>query len=42
MSDAGEEQADEIQEAPGVEKWLEDESQAGAIGEGGAGAPSED
>jgi hypothetical protein len=37
VSDAGEEQ-DEVGEAPGVEEWLADESQAGAIEEGDDGA----
>jgi hypothetical protein len=41
VSDVGDDQDDELDEAPGVEEWLEDESQAGAIGEGGEGAPTE-
>jgi hypothetical protein len=40
MSDAGQEQAaDEVDEAPGVDEWLEDEAQAGAVGRGGEDAP---
>src|SRR5689334_9882688 len=42
MSDAGDEHAEEVDETPGVEEWLADESQAGAIGVGGEDGPPEE
>jgi hypothetical protein len=42
MADAGDEKVDEVDKAPGVEEWLEDESQAGAVGVRGEGdSPAE-
>ncbi len=39
MSDAGEEQDDEVEQAPGVEEWIADESRAE---EGADGSAAED
>ena len=42
MSDAGEERDDEVEEAPGVEEWLADESQAEEVAEGPDGTASQE
>lgn len=41
MSDAGDE-ADEVDETPGVEEWLAVESEAEAVSDGLDGTPSEE
>jgi hypothetical protein len=33
MSDTGEEQDDEVEEAPGVEEWIADEARAEDVGD---------
>ena len=40
MSDVGEERDDEVDEAPGVEEWIADESQAEEVTDGDDGAAS--
>ena len=42
MSDADEEQDDEVDEAPGVEEWIADESRAEEVADGLDGTASEE
>ena len=42
MSDAGEDQDDEVDDAPGVEEWLADESRADEVADGTDGIDSEE
>ena len=42
MSDADEEQDDEVDEAPGVEEWIADESRAEEVADGPDGTASEE
>jgi hypothetical protein len=42
VSDAGEEQDDEVDEAPGVEEWIADESRAEELADGTDGAASQE
>jgi hypothetical protein len=41
VSDAGEEQDDEVDEAPGVEEWIAGESRAEELADGTDGAASQ-
>lgn len=41
MSDTGEEQDDEVDEASGVEEWIADESRAEEVADGTEGTASE-
>ena len=42
MSDADEEQDDEVDEVPGVEEWIADESRAQEVADGLDGTASEE
>ncbi|HEY7176228.1 MAG TPA: hypothetical protein VH442_15035 [Micromonosporaceae bacterium] len=42
MSETGEEQDDEVDEAPGVEEWIADESRAEELADGTAGTAAEE
>jgi hypothetical protein len=42
VSDTGEEQDDEVDEAPGVEEWIADESRAEELADGTNGTASEE
>ena len=42
MSDADEEQDDEVDEAPGVEEWIADESRAEEVADGRNGTASQE
>jgi hypothetical protein len=42
VSDTGEEQDDEVDEAPGVEEWIADESRAEELADGTNGTASDE
>ena len=42
MSDAGDEQDDEVEETPGVEEWIADESRAEEVADGTEGTVPEE